>query len=220
MLRVKITILILGIFGIVFGAIGVGDTIKIMKEDFKSIEEEDNGKLEPGDLAKGNIYWAYDKVAVHKSSRSYGGIPMGSSEVPYYVVELTDRFIVVSAGSKDVQNQIEKLTRQTVAYDKAVEAGVESPVEPTPVELTTKVVDMPDKVREYLKEYCMASGYDDAKYAELVDDSCVLNCVQYDSMKWIPFIGFGIGALFILIFVIMVIKGRGKTVYVGETNHF
>ena len=211
MTRVKITILIIGIFAVIFGIIGIPDAIKINKEDFKDLETSTNGSLETGDLVQGKIYWGYDKIAVHKTTRSYGFIPMGSSEVPYYVVEINDRFAVISAGNKDVQQQIEKLARETANYDNGV-----TDVEPTPVTVSTKVVEMPDKVREYLKDYFKEGGLDDATYAKLVDDSCVINCVQYDSMKKIPFIGIGVGALFIAIFVVMVVKGRGKTVYVGE----
>lgn len=205
MSRVKISILIIGIFGIIIGVVGIGDTIKIMKKDFKSVDTAAIGDLETGDLAKGNICWAYDKIAVHKTTRSYGFIPMGSSEVPYYVVEVNDHFAVISAGNKDVQKQIERVATETDLYDSG-----DLEKEPTPVEVTTKVIEMPDKVREYLKEYCKNSGFDDATYAKLVDDSCVLNCVEYDSMKLIPFIGIGVGVLFIAIFVVLVIKGRNR----------
>ena len=211
MSRAKLVLLILGIFGIVFGAIGLGDTIKIMKEDYVVLDTVGSGKLDTGDLAKGKICWAYDKIAVEKTTRSYGFIPMGSSETPYYLVEVNDHFGIFSVGNKDMQKKIEKLADETLAYDKG-----ETSNEPTPVEVTTKVISMPDKVKEYLKDYCKEWGMDDTDYAKLVDDSCVINYVQYDSMKWMPFIGFGVGALALVIFVILLVKSKGKTVYVNE----
>ncbi|MBR4622877.1 MAG: hypothetical protein IKO44_04990 [Ruminococcus sp.] len=215
MSRVKLTILILGIICLIFGAVGISDCIKIMKEDYKDIETSTIGGLDTGDLAKGKLYWGYDKIAVHKTSRSYGFIPMGSSEEPYYVVKINEHFVVVSAANKDVQKDIEKLGNETLSYDKGNTAK-----EPTPVEVTTKVVDMPDKVREYLRDYFKEIGYTDSDIAKYVEDAYVFECVDYSSMKKIPFIGFGLGALFIIIFVILVVKGKkggpGRTVYVGE----
>lgn len=212
MSRLKLTILILAICGIVFGAIGIGDTIKILKEDFVDLDNVKIGDLQTGDLAKGNICWAYDKIAVEKTTRKYGFIPMGSSETPYYLVEAGDHFAVISVGNKDLQKKIETCADQTYAFDKGTSSN-----EPTPVEVTTKIIAMPDKVKQYLGEYCKEWGMTDDDYAKLVDDSCVINCVQYDTMKLIPFIGIGVGVLLLVIFLILFFKGRkGKTVYVND----
>ena len=212
MSRLKLTILILAVCGIVFGVIGIGDTIKILKEDFVDLDNAKIGDLQTGDLAKGKICWAYDKIAIEKTTRKYGFIPMGSSETPYYLVEVGDHFAVVSVGNKDLQKRIENLSDQTLAYDKGT-----TTTEPTPVEVTTKVIEMPDKVKQFLKDYCKEWEMSDEDYAKYVDDSCVINCVQYDSMKLIPFIGIGAGVLLLVIFLIMFFKGRkGKTVYVND----
>jgi len=204
-MRAKITVLILAIFCLVFGIIGISDTVTIMKEDYVDLEASTMGSLKEGDLAKGKIYWAYDKIAVHKTTKSYGFISLGSSEVPYYVIELQDRYMVISAGDKDIQKKLEKLGDETLAYDNGNTTN-----EPTPVEVTTKVVEMPDKVKQFLKEYCKESGFDDAKYAELVDDSFVINCVDYGSIKMIPFISFGAFVLFAGIFVVLLIRGKKR----------
>ena len=212
MSRLKLTVLILAIFGIIFGAIGMKDAIAIMREDFVDLDNTKIGDIQTGDLAKGSIYWAYDKIAIEKTTRRYGFIPMGSSETPYYLVEAGDHFAVTSVGNKDLQTKIEKCADQTLAYDKKT-----TKTEPTPVEVTTKVIEMPDKVRQFLKDYCKEWGMTDEDYAKLVDDSCVINCVQYDTMKMMPFIGLGAGALLLVIFFIMFFKGRkGKTVYVND----
>lgn len=211
MSRLKITILIIGIFGIIFGAVGISDTIAIFKEDFVDLDTVTSGELLTGDLAKGSIPGVYDQIAIEKTTRRYGFIPMGSSETPYYLVIINDHFGVLSAGNKDLQNKLDQLADLTWDYD---DGKITTP--PTPVEVTTKVIAMPDKVRQFLKEYCKEWGMTDEQYATLVDDSCVINCVQYDSMKFIPFIGFGVGALCIVIFIIMIVKSKGKTVYVNE----
>ena len=95
-------------------------------------------------------------------------------------------------------------------YDEKTETA------PTPIELTTKVNAMPDKVRQFLKEYCTEWGMTAEQYAQVVDESCVINYVKYDTMKLIPFIGIGVGVLFLIIFIIILVKGKGKTVYVNE----
>ena len=211
MSRVKWFILIVAVVGIIFGVIGIGDTIKIMKDDFVDLSTVKKDGLEVGDLAKGNIFGAYDEIAVEKTTRTYGFIPMGSSETPYYLVELGDHFGVLSVGNKDIQKKIEAMEDQTWDY---YDEKTSTP--PTQLELTTKVIAMPDKVREFLKEYCDKWGMTADQYAKLVDDSCVLNYVQYDTMKLIPFIGIGVGALALVIFVILLVKSKGKTVYVNE----
>ena len=211
MSRVKWFILIIAAAGIIFGVIGIGDTIKIMKEDFVDLGTVKKDELQVGDLAKGPISGAYDEIAVEKTTRTYGFIPMGSSETPYYLVAVGDHFAVLSVGNKDIQKQIEALANQTWDYyDEKTKTA------PTPIELTTKVNAMPDKVRQFLKEYCTEWGMTAEQYAQVVDDSCVINYVKYDTMKLIPFIGIGVGVLFLIIFIIILVKGKGKTVYVNE----
>lgn len=215
MSRVKFIMLILGILGIFVGIIGIGDTIKIMGDDFVSLDTVKKDSMEIGDLVKGNIELAYDQVAIAKSSRSYGFIPMGSSETPYYLVAINDHFGVLSVGDKNVQSKLDTLADKT--WDRI---DGKTTALPTPVEVTTKVVAMPDKVKQYLHDYCKEWGMSEDDYLQFVDDSCVINYVQYDSMKMIPFIGFGAGALFIIIFIIMLVKGPkgsiNRTTFVGE----
>lgn len=211
MSRVKWFILIIAAAGIIFGVIGIGDTIKIMKEDFVDLGTVKKDELQVGDLAKGPISGAYDEIAVEKTTRTYGFIPMGSSETPYYLVNVGDHFAVLSVGNKDIQKQIEAMANQTWDYyDGKTETA------PTPIELTTKVNAMPDKVKQFLNEYCTEWGMTAEQYAQVVDDSCVINYVKYDTMKLIPFIGIGVGVLFLIIFIIILVKGKGKTVYVNE----
>ena len=211
MSRVKWFFLIVAAAGIIFGVIGIGDTVKILKEDFKDLSTVKKDGLDEGDLAKGVIYGAYDEIAVEKTTRTYGFIPMGSSETPYYLVELDGHYGVLSSGNKDIQKKIEAMADKTWNY---YDKKTENP--PEPLEMTTKVIAMPGKVREYLKQYCKEWGMTDEQYASLVDDSCVINYVQYDTMKLIPFIGIGVGALSLVIFIIMLVKSKGKTVYVNE----
>ncbi|MBR4554567.1 MAG: hypothetical protein IKO27_03135 [Ruminococcus sp.] len=212
MFRVKIIIAAISVIGFFMGAIGLGDTIKIMKDDITDFKTVDKESAEVGDLVRGDIDASFGQIAVQKTTRKYGFIPMGSSETPYYLVYFNNHYAVVSAGNKDVQTSLDKLADQS----RAILDNPDAPV-PTPVNVTTKVIAMPDKVKQYLKECFDEWGLTTQDYLELVDESCVFNCVQYDSMKFIPFIGFGVGALFLIIFIILMIKTKKpKTVYVND----
>ncbi|MBR6101273.1 MAG: hypothetical protein IKP95_02500 [Ruminococcus sp.] len=203
MSRLKILVLVIALLGIFMGVTGMSDAFTIMGDKAIKLEETKVGSLSIGDLAKGEIDGALDEIAVEKTSRSYGFIPMGSSETPYYLVHINDHYSVLSAGDKDIQNKINSLAARTWEF---FEGNVESIGDGVAVE--AKVIAMPEKVKGFLKDYCNELEFTDADYAELVDDSVVINVVQYNTMKIIPFVGLGVGVLALVGFIIMLIKSK------------
>jgi len=204
MKKLMIVLGVIAALGIFVGALGIGDTIKIMNNDYKDLNKVTKEELEVGDLVKGDIYEAFDEVAVEKTSRSYGFIPMGSSETPYYLVELSDRYAVVSCGNKDVQNKIKSLIDETWKLWDSTDMPTGT------VEITAKIIAMPDKVKEFTHDYCKEWGMDEGNYKNIVDVSCVINVVDVDSIKLIPFIGFGVGALALVALIIVIVKTKGR----------
>lgn len=198
--------LMVGIFAalaLFVGVLGIGDAITIMGDKAAVLEESKIGSLSVGDLAKGEIDGALDEIAVQKTTRSYGFIPMGSSETPYYLVHINDHYAVVSAGNKDVQKKINDLADRTWDFfDEKRDSIGEG------VKVEGKLIAMPEKVEGYLKDYCKELDFDDSEYAELVENGYVINVVQYDSMKIVPFAAFGIAAVLIIVLVILIVKGK------------
>lgn len=200
--RPMILLAVVAVLGILIGAFGIGDTIKIMGDDITDLNATTIGELKTGELAQGDLFQAFDEVAVEKTTRSYGGIPTGSSETPYYLVHVGDHFAVLSCGNKDIQSKIEKLMDET--WDLWESEDMPS----STVFVTTKVIAMPEKVFGYTQDYCEEWGMTASEFDSLVETDYVLNVVQYNTMKIIPFIGFGVGILCAVIFVVILVKRK------------
>ena len=195
----KLTKFLLGIMavGLVVGFIGISDAIKLWKGDINDIEEIGVGDLEAGDMYEGEIIDAYDIIAEETTTQTYGFVPVNKSVTPYYFVELDNCYVVIDVTSEKQKEAFEKLMDQTWDY-----LDEKTDEKPDPVEVSTTAIKMPDKVKEFLKDYCDESGMSSEEYAKFVEDTCCLKTIAYKNTKMAPLIGFGVAILCIIILVI------------------
>ena len=195
----KITkiLLIVMVVGLIFGGIGAADAIKVWKGDITDTKEIDVGKLEKNGLYEGEITGCYDIIAEETTTRTYGGIPTSKTKSPYYLVNNGNCYFVINVTVKDQQSDFDKMADQTWDYIDEKTDDM-----PTPVKVSAQAVDMPDKVKEFLKEYCDEWGLSDQDYAEMVENTCCLKTTKYDVMKYTPIIGFGAALLCAVILII------------------
>lgn len=191
-------LLVVMIMGLVFGGVGAADAFKLWKGDIQDTKDITIGSLKKGDMYEGEIPYAYDVIAEETTTRTYGPVPVSKTKSPYYLVEGENSFFVINVTINGMSGQFDTLADQT--WD---ELDGKTSATPDAVKVSTEVVEMPDKVKEYLKEYCNQWGMTDAEYAELVEDSYCLRTIKYDTAKYIPIIGIGVA---ILCAVILIIK--------------
>ena len=151
----KLTKFLLGIMavGLVVGFIGLSDAIKLWKGDINDIEDISVGDLKAGDMYEGEIIDAYDIIAEETTTQTYGFVPVNKSVTPYYFVELDNCYVVIDVTSEKQKEAFEKLMDQTWDY-----LDEKTDEKPDPVEISTTAIKMPDKVKEFLKDYCDESG--------------------------------------------------------------
>ncbi len=197
MSRLTKILLVVMVMGLIVGGIGVPDAIKLWKGDIDEIDSIEVGSLKAGEMYEGEIYDTYDIIAEETSTQSYGFIPVNKTVTPYYLVELENCYVIVDVTVKDDQSKFEKLLDETWDY-----LDGKTDDKPTPVKISTTAQKMPDKVKEFLKEYCEESGMSEEEYAKYVEDSYCLKTIVYKNTKFIPIVGFGIALLCAVILII------------------
>ena len=206
MKRSTIFLIAVAVIGIVMGAVGLGDSIRIFKNDINDLTPMKKTEFETGDLLEGDLFLVVDQIATEETTRTYGFVPVSKSETPYYLVTNDESYFVISVGNKDMQKKFDDYCDQCYKY-LMDETG--SVPEPEGFKVSAKSSEMNSEVRGYLEDYCkdnLGMTSDDIK-DYVVTDVC-LSTVQYSSMKWIPFVGFGVALLAIAILVFLKLRSR------------
>lgn len=191
-------LLVVALMGAIVGGIGVPDAIKLWKNDISSVEDIKPGDIKAGEMYEGDIPDALDVVAKETTTQSYGFVPVSKTETPYYIVELENGYVVIDVTNKKKQDEFETLMDQTWDYFDG-----KTNDKPSEVSVSTTVIKMPDKVKEYLHEYCCdEGGMSEQEYAELVETACCLKTIEYKNTKFIPIIGFGVTLLCVIILIV------------------
>ncbi|MBR1764863.1 MAG: hypothetical protein IJ746_05665 [Ruminococcus sp.] len=201
MKRSTVLLIALAVIGIVMGAVGLKDSIRIFKDDFSDLTAMKQTEFESGDLAEGELFLVIDQIATEETTRTYGFVPVSKSETPYYLVTNDECYFVISVGNKDRQKEFDDYCDKSFVY---ITDDTYTVPAPDGLKVSAKASDMNSEVRGYLEDYCKNTlGMSDADYRELVVTDVCLSAVQYSSMKWMPFIGFGIAALSIVILIVL-----------------
>jgi hypothetical protein len=190
-------LLILMIVGLVFGGVGAVDAFKVWKGDINDTKDIKIGDLKNGDLYEGEIPYAYDVIAEQVTTSTYGPVPVSKTKSPYYLVQNENCFFVINVTAAADQGDFDKLA--DLSWDQ-IDGKIKD--DPEPVKVSAQASKMPDEVKKYLKEYCDEWGMSDSDYAELVEESCYLHTVNYNSMRYIPIAGFGVAILCVVILII------------------
>ena len=190
-------LLVIMVMGLIVGGIGVPDALKLWKNDINEVESIKVGELTAGEMYEGEITNAYDVIAVETTTQSYGFVPVSKTETPYYLVMLENCYVVIDVPAAKDKEKFETLMDQTWDY-----LDEKTDDRPTPVKVSTTAIKMPDKVKQYLKEYCDESGMTQQEYDSIVESTCCLRTIVYKNTKFIPIIGFGVALLCLVILIV------------------
>ena len=197
MSRLTKILLTVMIIGLVFGGVGISDAVKIWNADIKNAADITVGGIKKGELYEGDIPFAYDIIAEQVTSTTYGPVPVSKTRTPYYLVQNENCFYVINVTASAKKSELDTLA--DLSWDQIDGTTTE---DPAPVSVSTTAEELPDEVKDVLKDYCGKLGLTDEEYEELVEDSCCLRTVNYSSMKYIPIAGFGVAVLCALILII------------------
>ncbi|MBR1752757.1 MAG: hypothetical protein IJ740_18125 [Ruminococcus sp.] len=194
-------LLVIALVGAVIGGVGVADAIKIWKNDIDELDDVALGSMSAGQMLEGDVECAYDVVATETTTQTYGFIPVSKTESPFYIVSNNNCYYLINVTRADMKEDFETLMEQSWDY---IDGKTDSA--PGKVHLTGQVVKTPDKVVEFLKEYCDEAQMTEDEYNNLVEHSYCVKTVKFDVMKYSPFIGFGVMLLCLIILIIKKIR--------------
>lgn len=187
MSRLSKILLVIMIAGILVGAFGAVDAYRLISGDITDINDIEPGDIRAGRMFDGEIDSSFDSVAEETATTFYGIIPVNRSKSPYYLIELENCYVVINVTSDEDIEKFKTLTEQTLDY-----LYEERKDRPDPVNVTLRSKRTPEKVQEYLEQYCQAMGMTDDEYSEFVENTYCFTTVDFRGIKAIPIIAFSI----------------------------